>query len=74
MSGKNANDAPKKTIVPPTLFTAAALAVPVPLKLAGYIDWPWLWVLSPLWITASVLVVMIVAVLVLALLLPGEDN
>jgi hypothetical protein len=20
------------------------------LKLTGYIDWPWLWVLSPLWI------------------------
>lgn len=62
-------------IVPPTLAVTAALAVPVPLKLAGYIDWPWLWVLSPLWITASVLVVMIVAVLVLALLLPPrEDN
>lgn len=21
------------------------------LKLTGYIDWPWLWVLSPMWIS-----------------------
>jgi len=23
------------------------------LKLTGHVDWPWLWILSPLWITAA---------------------
>lgn len=26
------------------------------LKLTGYIGWPWLWVLSPLWIPLAILV------------------
>lgn len=26
----------------------------VGLRFIGFVDWPWLWVLSPLWITASV--------------------
>jgi hypothetical protein len=27
----------------------------ITLKLTGVIDWPWLWVLSPIWISASLL-------------------
>ena len=27
------------------------------LKLCGFIDWPWLWVLSPLWISVSLLLI-----------------
>ena len=27
----------------------------IALKLTGYIDWSWWWVLSPLWISASLL-------------------
>lgn len=27
------------------------------LKLCGQIDWSWLWVLSPLWITAGIVVI-----------------
>jgi len=30
------------------------------LKLTGYIDWSWLWVLSPLWISIVVLILVIV--------------
>jgi len=26
------------------------------LKLAGYIDWSWWWVLSPIWITTSIVI------------------
>lgn len=33
------------------------------LKLTGYIAWSWIWVLSPLWITALV----VIAVLLIAL-------
>jgi len=34
----------------------------VGLKLTGYITWPWVWVLSPLWI--SVLLVIAIAFLI----------
>lgn len=37
------------------------------LKLTNNIDWPWLWVLSPLWITAGVLL----AILVICLFVLG---
>lgn len=30
------------------------------LKLAGVIDWPWLWVLSPAWISTIVVAVIII--------------
>ncbi len=35
------------------------------LKLTGYIDWSWWWVLSPLWIGAT----LIVAILVIAVII-----
>lgn len=33
------------------------------LKLGHVIDWPWLWVLAPIWITVAVVVAVIVVVL-----------
>ena len=30
----------------------------IALKLTGYIDWPWVWVVSPLWLTLSVCVLL----------------
>lgn len=38
----------------------------VVLKLTHYIDWSWWWVLSPIWITAAVVVLVILAVLAVA--------
>lgn len=38
------------------------------LKLCGVIEWPWWWVLSPLWISAIGWVVL----LIIALLIGGE--
>jgi uncharacterized protein (DUF983 family) len=35
------------------------------LKLTGYINWPWVWVLSPLWISLSLFMV---AVLIIGLI------
>ena len=40
----------------PGLLTVLFIA----LKLTGVIDWSWWWVLSPLWITAAVVVVFLV--------------
>lgn len=35
------------------------------LKLTGYIQWSWLWVLSPIWIMALVLAIVLITVLIL---------
>jgi hypothetical protein len=32
------------------------------LKLSGKIDWPWLWVMSPLWIPLSVLILVAIMI------------
>ena len=43
-------------------FTGMLTIVFIILKLCGVISWSWIWVLSPLWISAVVLVVLIVIV------------
>lgn len=42
-------------------LASVLLVLFVVLKLTGNIGWSWLWVLSPLWIGASLWVLMIVA-------------
>ena len=37
------------------------------LKLTGYIDWSWLWVLAPFWIPLAIFLTVIVGVLGVAL-------
>lgn len=44
-------------------FTGLLTILFIALKLTGFIDWSWIWVLSPIWITA-VLVVGIIAIVV----------
>jgi hypothetical protein len=36
--------------------TGLLLVAFIVLKLTGYIDWPWLWVLSPAWISCLLVV------------------
>ena len=38
----------------------------VALKLLGHIEWSWWWVLSPIWISTSVGIVLIVALIAIA--------
>lgn len=40
----------------PLQFVGLTSFALITLKLAGVITWPWLWVLSPLWISAGVVV------------------
>lgn len=40
----------------------------VGLKLTGYIDWPWLWVLSPFWIPVVILIGILLVLLVIWLI------
>jgi uncharacterized protein (DUF983 family) len=43
----------------------------VGLKLTGYISWPWVWVLSPLWISALIGLTFVSILLVLYLIAGG---
>ena len=45
----------------PGLLTVAFIV----LKLAGFIDWSWWWVLSPIWITAGIALVLLLIVFVI---------
>lgn len=38
----------------------------VVLKLTGYIDWSWWWVLAPFWVPVALVVALVVAVLLVA--------
>ena len=40
-------------------FVGLLTIVFIVLKLIGKIDWSWLWVLSPIWITALVIIVIL---------------
>ncbi|UYA57565.1 hypothetical protein SCREM1_108 [Synechococcus phage S-CREM1] len=38
------------------------------LKLTGHITWPWVWVLSPLWISALIFLLVAAIVIILAII------
>lgn len=40
-------------------FTGLLTIVFITLKLLGVIDWPWIWVLSPIWISFLLVIVII---------------
>lgn len=45
-------------------FTSALLLLFIALKLTGFIDWSWWWVLSPLWIPLSIAALCVVVLVV----------
>lgn len=45
-----------------SFFTSLLTVLFIGLKLTGYIDWPWIWVLSPMWIPALIWIVIFVLV------------
>lgn len=38
----------------------------VVLKLCGVIDWAWIWVLAPLWISAALTIILVILIFVIA--------
>jgi hypothetical protein len=48
-------------------FTGLLTVLFVGLKLTGYIAWPWIWVLSPLWISFLLFIAIIGIMLAVAL-------
>lgn len=49
-------------------FTGLLTIVFIVLKLLGKITWSWWWVLSPLWITALGVMIVLVVTLIIALI------
>lgn len=46
-------------------FSGALTIAFIILKLCHVIDWSWVWVLSPLWISASIIVLVLVLLIIL---------
>lgn len=46
----------------------------IALKLTGFISWPWLWVLSPLWIGALFVALVLVVFLIILFLFALIEN
>lgn len=58
----------KKTTVTVGFPTGTILTlIFVTLKLMGYIDWSWWWVLSPIWIGLGLVVVLLLILLLIAI-------
>ena len=49
-------------------FVGLLTIVFIVLKLTGYIDWSWQWVLSPIWITALLVIVILIIVFLVMLI------
>jgi len=49
-------------------FTGMLTILFIGLKLTGYIDWSWWWILSPIWITLLILLVVLLGALIYALI------
>lgn len=47
-------------------FTGLLTIVFIVLKLCGVISWSWFWVLSPLWISAAVIIVLLIVFIITA--------
>lgn len=55
-------------------FTGLLQLVFITLKLCGVIDWPWKYVLIPLWIDITVVVVTLLVVVVLTIRKVDKEN
>ena len=48
-------------------FTGLLTVLFVGLKLTGHITWPWIWVLSPIWISALIGIAILTIILIVAI-------
>lgn len=65
MSSKNNNSGASGGIG----FTGLLTITFIVLKLCHVIEWSWIWVLSPIWITAIIVIVLVLLPIILARLL-----
>ena len=50
-------------------FTGLLTVLFVGLKLTGHITWPWIWVLSPIWISALIVIAFLIIFLLFAIII-----
>lgn len=50
-------------------FTGLLQVAFIVLKLIGVINWSWFWVFSPIWVTLSIAVIAIIAILIFSIIL-----
>ena len=55
-------------------FTGLLTIVFVTLKLLGKITWPWVWVLSPIWIALGLSLIIIAVVIIAAVVFGFKNN
>lgn len=48
------------------IFAAMLAVLFIGLKITGYIDWSWWWVLAPLWMPAVIVILLIIVIVVVA--------
>ena len=54
-------------------FVEILLVIFIILKVTGQLTWPWLWVLSPLWITLSLMIVVVLLSIILVIIMALLD-
>lgn len=52
-------------------FSGLLTIVFITLKLIGIINWSWVWVLAPLWISVALVTLVVIIVLVIAIITGG---
>ena len=59
-------------------FAGLLTIVFITLKLLGYIDWSWIWVLSPIWLSfglvLAIMLIVFIVVLIKAVIEDRRDN
>ena len=60
------NDSNNRNVVSGGVGISGLLGIAfVILKLCKVIDWPWIWVLAPFWITAALILILIIIAVIL---------
>ncbi len=53
-------------------FSSALTLVFITLKLTNYINWPWIWVFSPLWIGIGLIILFFMVILIIGRIKKGK--
>ena len=55
-------------------FVSGFLITFIVLKLTGYVDWSWLWILSPLWIAGGIAIFVVAVYIGIAVLVEATKK
>lgn len=69
MTNKSSNNSNTTTVSGGIGFSGLLTIVFIVLKLCGVIDWSWIWVFSPMWISAALCVAIILIVAIFSFII-----